>query len=67
MKFNRFYKSSPSLQKSSYLRIEDVTTISKARIITPRYTSHPLYQLRLSDSTLDLIDNEIISKFTRNN
>lgn len=65
--FNRFYKSSPSLQKSSYLRIEDVTTISKARIITPRYTSHPLYQLRLSNSTLDLIDNEIISKFTRNN
>jgi hypothetical protein len=65
--FNIFYKSSPSLHKSSYLRVEDITTISKARIISPRYTSHPLYQLRLSDTTLDLIDTWIINKFTGSN
>lgn len=62
--FNIFYKSSPTLQKLSYLRIEDITTISKARIISPKYTSHPLYQLRLSDNTLNLIDERIIYKFT---
>jgi len=65
--FDDFYKSAPKLLQSSYLKVEDITTISKARIISPKYKSHPLYQLMLSTSTLDRLDQEIISKFTKPN
>ncbi len=65
--FDKFYKASPSLLKSSYLRIEDITTISKARIIMPRSSNHPLFQLRLSDETLDQLDQAIIHRFTNSN
>lgn len=66
-KFDAFYKSSPKLLQSSFLKVEDITTISKARIISPQYKSHPLYQLMLSASTLDRLDQEIISRFTKPN
>ena len=66
-KFDDFYKSSPKLLQASFLKVEDITTISKARIISPKYKSHPLYQLMLSTSTLDRLDQEIISKFTKPN
>ena len=66
-KFDDFYKSAPKLLQSSYLKVEDITTISKARIIYPKTKTHPLYQLKLSNSTLDCLDQEIISKFTKSN
>ena len=62
--FDKFVNDSPNLLKSSYLRLEDITTISKARIISPKKTSHPLYKLHLSDETLDKLDNEIIRLYT---
>lgn len=62
--FDKFINDSPNLLKSSYLRLEDITTISKTRIISPKKTSHPLYKLRLSDETLDKLDNEIIRLYT---
>lgn len=62
--FDKFVSDSPNLLKSSYLRLEDITTISKARIISPKKTSHPLYKLHLSDETLDRLDNEIIRLYT---
>lgn len=62
--FDKFVSDSPNLLKSSYLRLEDITTISKARIIYPKNTSHPLYKLHLSDETLDKLDNEIIRLYT---
>ncbi|WP_276789742.1 hypothetical protein [Veillonella magna] len=62
--FDQFYKASPNLQKYSYLRVEDITTISKARIINPKNTNHPLYKLRLSNESLDKLDKEIIRRFT---
>lgn len=62
--FDKFVSDSPNLLKSSYLRLEDITTISKARIISPKKTSHPLYKLHLSDETLDKLDNEIIRLYT---
>lgn len=65
--FDDFYKSAPKLLQSSYLKVEDITTISKARIIYPKTKTHPLYQLKLSNSTLDCLDQEIISKFTKSN
>ena len=65
--FDNFYKSAPKLLLSSYLKVEDITTISKARIIYPKTKTHPLYQLKLSTSTLDYLDQEIISKFTKSN
>lgn len=65
VEFDKFLKSSPSLLKPSYLKTEDITTISKARIIRPLYSSHPLYQLRLSDETLDKLDAEIKRMFTK--
>ena len=65
--FDDFYKSAPKLLQSSCLKVEDITTISKARIIYPKTKTHPLYQLKLSNSTLDCLDQEIISKFTKSN
>ena len=62
--FDKFVNDSPNLLKSSYLRLEDITTISKARIISPKKTSHPLYKLRLSDETLNKLDDEIIRLYT---
>ena len=62
--FKAFIDNSPNLLKSSYLRTEDITTISKARIILPKNTAHPLYRLRLSDATLNKLDNEIIRLYT---
>lgn len=62
--FKAFIKKSPNLFKSSYLRIEDITTISKVRILLPKNTNHPLYRLRLSNTTLDKLDNEIIRLYT---
>lgn len=34
--FDKFINDSPNLLKSSYLRLEDITTISKTRIISPK-------------------------------
>ena len=62
--FDKFVNDSPNLLKSSYLRPEDITTISKARIILPKRVSHPLYNLRLSDATLNKLDDEIIRLYT---
>ena len=65
--FDSFYKTAPKLLLSSYLKVEDITTISKARIIYPKTKAHPLYQLKLSTPTLNYLDQEIISKFTKSN
>lgn len=63
--FKVFIEESPKLLESSYLRVEDITTISKARIIQPKRNTHPLYYLKLSDETLNKLDNELIRLFTK--
>lgn len=63
--FKTFVDNSPNLLKASYLRVEDITTISKARIIQPKRNTHPLYYLKLSDDTLDKLDAELIRLFTK--
>lgn len=65
--FNDFLNRSPNLLKHSYLRIDDITTISKARIVFPKNSKHPLYKLKLSNETLNKIDEEIIRRFTNHN
>lgn len=62
--FDDFLNSSPKLLKHSYLRVDDITTISKARIVSPKNLKHPLYKLKLSNETLNKIDSEIIRRFT---
>lgn len=65
--FKKFLDDSPKLLKHSYLRVDDITTISKARIKFPKYTHHPLYKLKLTTKTLNKLDQEIIRRFTKQN
>lgn len=63
--FQRFIDQAPELLKDSYLKVADITTISKARVIFPKSKTHPLMFLKLSDETLNRLDDEICRRFTK--
>lgn len=62
--FDELLHSTPNLQKKSYLLPEHITTISKARIITPKKKTHVLNYLTLTNRTMDILDRELIKLFT---
>lgn len=64
---NSFHKimNEISLMKSgSIALITQITTVSKIRIIKPKRTTDPLSGIRLSDETLNKIDEKIIELYT---
>ena len=63
--FQKFIDQAPELLKDSYLKVADITTISKARVIFPKTKTHPLMFLKLSDETLNRLDDEILRRFTK--
>lgn len=62
--FRKFLAQAPELLSESYLRVGDITTISKARILSPKTSTHPLTLLRVTDETLNKLDDEIRHRFT---
>ena len=54
-----------SMFKQSYAIVSQITTISKSKIVKPINKLDPLNELIISNSTLDKIDRELLSKFTR--
>ena len=65
--FDELLKSTPKLAQNSFLLPEQITTVSKARIIAPKKKTHVLNYLRLTDSTMNILDKEIIKLFTNPN
>ena len=64
---NRFQKIRDEInlmKTGSIALVSQITTISKMRIIKPKRTTDPLSGIRLSDATLDLIDDKIIKLYT---
>lgn len=54
-----------SMFKQSYTVVSQITTISKSKIVKPINKLDPLNELIISNSTLDKIDSELLSQFTR--
>lgn len=65
--FDELLKSTPKLAQNSFLLPEQITTVSKARIIAPKKKTHVLNYLRLTDNTMNILDKEIIKLFTNPN
>lgn len=64
-KFDQFMQTSKFINyKESYAKLDDITTISKARILFPRYKNHFLYHFKTSNDILDNIDNAIVKRLT---
>ena len=53
------------MKKGSVALVSQITTISKQKIYDPQKTSDILSGLRLSDSSLDLINNKIKQLFVK--
>lgn len=53
--------------KRSYALVQNITTVSKFRIKSPRSRYDPLKKLIVDDLILDLIDEKIIQLFTNEN
>lgn len=56
-------KSISSMKLGSIALVDQITTISKIRIYDPVYSKSVLYKIRLSDKSLDLIDNKLKELF----
>lgn len=54
-----------SMFKQSYAIVSQITTISKSKIVKPINKLDPLNELIISNTTLDKIDSELLSQFTR--
>lgn len=52
------------MKNGSIALVGQITTVSKIRIYDPQYASDPLYGLRVSDKTLNMLDNAICEMFT---
>lgn len=53
------------MKNGSIALIGQITTISKIRIYNPKHHNDPLYGLRFSDETLDMIDNAVKKMYTK--
>ena len=51
------------MKKGSIALVEQIATISKMRIHNPRNTNDTLYGVRLSDSSLDKINDKLKELF----
>lgn len=47
------------MKKGSIAKVEQIRSISKIRIYQPKHNSDPLYSIRLSDTSMDKIDEKI--------
>lgn len=55
------------MKKGSIALVNQITTISKQRIYDPLNSKDTFTSIRLSDSSLDIIDKKIIANFTNKN
>lgn len=53
------------MKSGSIALVNQITTISKIRIYDPKSSTDPLSGIKLSNEKLDLIDKEIIRKYTK--
>lgn len=53
-----------NMKKGSIAHVDQITTISKMRIYNPKSTGDALYNIKLSNESLTLIDNKIKELFT---
>ena len=58
-------KEIAKMKKGSIALISQITTISKQRIYDPKTSTDILANLRVSNTTLDLIDNKIKELFIK--
>ena len=68
-KINHCIKMDSNIQKmkpGSIALVGQITTISKIRIYDPLYPSDTLSNIRLSDSTMDKLDEKVRELFTKN-
>ena len=61
----KWEKEISKMKKGSIALISQITTISKQRIYDPKVSSDILANLRVSDSTLNLIDAKIKELFLK--
>ena len=54
-----------NMKTGSIALIGQITTISKIRIYNPKHHNDPLYGLRFSDETLDMIDNAVMKMYIK--
>lgn len=63
---NRMHLEVLKMKKGSIALVNQITTISKIRIYDPKTNYDILSNIKLSNKNLDLIDAEIIRKYTNN-
>ena len=54
------------MKKGSIAKVEQIRSISKIRIYQPKNKSDPLYGIRLSDTSMEKINNKIKELFVFN-
>jgi len=57
-------KKYASLKEHTYAKVNQITTISKRRIIKPVNVIDPIRRLKISDKALNQIDEKILETFT---
>lgn len=62
---NKFEKEITKMKKGSIALVNQITTISKQRIYYPKSSKDLLAGVRLSNSSLDLLDKKINELFTK--
>lgn len=55
------------MKESSIIRVNQIKTISKLRIINPKHSEDFLSNIILSNNTLDKINDKIVDFYTKNN
>lgn len=65
--FEKMRKESQKMKQGSIALINQITTISKIRIYDPKTNHDVLSGIKLLPHNMDLIDKEIIKKYTKNN
>lgn len=61
---HRLEKYMADLDKNTYVKLDAITTIDKNKIFKPKNDLDPLGVIRLSDSVLELMSNELTKKFS---
>lgn len=61
---NKVFAEIKKMKQGSIAHVDQITTISKMRIYNPKSTEDALYNIKLSNNSLTLIDNKIKELFT---
>lgn len=63
--FSKLLKIYQNMNVDSYAMIQNISTVSKLRILKPINKFDPIGKIKIDNSTLDLIDLELIKLFTK--